>query len=98
MCLLELREFAGDADYKIGKSHGLIVVIGDGEDVDFERTGCERRKFVLGVRAEDRLRADNDHLGLAGDLTGGADGMLQLVLTGTQDEHDGGIDGEDVRL
>ncbi len=36
MCLLELREFAGDADYKIGKSHGLVVVIGDGEDVDFE--------------------------------------------------------------
>jgi hypothetical protein len=26
MCLLELREFAGDADYKIGKSHGLIEV------------------------------------------------------------------------
>jgi hypothetical protein len=30
-------------------------IIGDGEDVDFERTGCERRKFVLGIGAEDRL-------------------------------------------
>ena len=77
--LLERRELARDAFDQVGQPGGLVVAVGDREDVDLDRHRGRGGELRLVVGAEDRLRADHDHLGLLDDLAGRADRVLQLV-------------------
>lgn len=77
--LLERRELSSDAFDDVGEASRLVVVVGDRQYVDLERHRRLRRKLILGVGAEDRLRADDDHLRTPNDLAGRTDGVLKLV-------------------
>jgi hypothetical protein len=78
---LERGQFPGDSFDKVGESRSLVVVIGDGEDVDLDGHGGCGRQLVLAEGTEDGLRADDDYLLPFDDLACSADRVLKLVAS-----------------
>src|SRR5262249_11326848 len=75
---LERRPLAGDSLDQVSQAGGLVVVVGEREDVYLDRHGGFQRKFVLGKGSEDGLRADNDHGRVSDDLARRPKRMLEL--------------------
>jgi hypothetical protein len=77
--LLERGELSCHTFDQIRQVGRLSVGLSDGKDVDRSRHGRRRRQLLLVERAEDGLGTDDDDLITADDLTGRADGVLQLI-------------------
>jgi hypothetical protein len=57
---------------QVGEARSLVVVIGDGEDVDLGGHRRRVRQLVLAEGAEDGLRADDDYFPRSEELQHGA--------------------------
>ncbi|GAA4397900.1 hypothetical protein GCM10023168_03360 [Fodinibacter luteus] len=79
MELLEGRPLAGDAFDQVGEAARVILVRGDGKDVDLEGHRCLSWQPHFVDRAKDGLGADDDDLAGVDDLACGTNGVLELV-------------------
>jgi len=75
----ERGELTGNTFNQIREPGGLLIAIGDRQDVDLDRHRGRGRQLVLAVSAEDRLRTYDDYLRVLDDLTRGPDRVFQLV-------------------
>ena len=78
---LERGQLAGDSFDQVGEARSFVVVVGDGEDVDFGGHGRCGRQLVLAEGAEDGLGADDDYFPPSDDLAGSADRVLELIAS-----------------